>query len=194
MGLSANLLLLVNEAEPWIRLWTVEAGERSGFLLSRSKYPDVWCLATLWGGWGPGVRVVCVIGVFPAIIRLWPRVSWHHPPWSAHHVSCPRGQHIMCHVQSQHPTLAPSKCRQQYLNLSSMLPKIPTEILGFQIRNILKNCISWGLENIFLSASSYLKAQDWILYEWITDFCPLFVIIGVYNYSLSSGKYTWELQ
>ena len=43
-----------------------------------------------------------------------------------------------------------SRCRQQYLNLASTLPKIPTKILGFQIRNILKNCISWGLENICL--------------------------------------------
>ena len=133
-----------------------------------------------------GAGGLCHWRVPGPLSRLWPRVSWHHPPMVS--TSCVRPQ------WSQHPTLAPSKCRQQYLNLSSMLPKIPTEILGFQIRNILKNCISWGLENIFLSDFSYLKAQDWILYEWITDFCPLFVVIGVYNYSWSWGKCTWELQ
>ena len=151
-GLSANLLLLVNEAEPWItRLWTAEAGERSGFSLSRSKYPDV-SVTTLWGGWGPwgwSMSPGHYPGCDPGCRDIIPGVT----SWSAHHVSC---------QQSQQPNLQSSplyghmsRCRQQYLNLASTLPKIPTKILGFQIRNILKNCISWGLENIYLSTELY---------------------------------------
>ena len=142
IGFSANLLLLVNEAEPWIRLWTVYMQGSVQGSLSRSKYPDVWCLATLWGGWGPRVRVVCVIGVFPA----------HYPgsdPECRDIIpGVTSGQHIMCHVPVTTSHSGHVKCRQ--LNLLSMLPRIPTEILSFQIRNILKNCISWGLENIYL--------------------------------------------
>ena len=89
-------------------------------------------------------------------------------------------RHISSHPsqQTQSPIQPTSECRQQYLNLWSTLPKIPSKILGFQIRNILKNCISWGLENIYLS-TELLMARDWIstkllllpLYEWITDSC-----------------------
>ena len=87
-----------------------------------------------------------------------------------------------------------SRCRQQYLNLASTLPKIPTKILGFQIRNILKNCISWGLENICLYLPCCLTPKIEFqlnctpaVWMTITDFCPA-AIIGLrylrYYYSI----------
>ena len=153
------------------RHWSVQRAS-----LSRSKYPDVWCVWPLYevgelrtvGGLSP-----CHYPKSDPSVVTSSRV-WHH------------GQHIMCHVtghshpsqQTQSPIQPTSECRQQYLNLWSTLPKIPSKILGFQIRNILKNCISWGLENIYLS-TELLKARDWIstkllllpLYEWINDSC-----------------------
>ena len=142
MKVFANLLLLVNEAEPWIQLWTAEAWERSASL---SLAPNILMCDVSGGHSMRWVRIAGGLLSLSSVVTS-SRV-WHH------------GQDIICHVtghshssqQTQSLIQPTSECRQQYLNLSSTLPQIPTKILGFQIRNILKNCISWGLENIYLS-------------------------------------------